>query len=34
MHAPFSEVPLVRHFFEHWSEYPGSKRTPNVAVHW
>lgn len=32
MHSPLSEVPLIRYLFELSTEYPGSKRTPNVAV--
>ena len=32
MHSPLSEVPVIRHFFDHITEYPGNKRTPNVAV--
>jgi hypothetical protein len=27
-----SNIPVIRHLFEHHTEQPGNKRTPNVAV--
>jgi hypothetical protein len=32
LHSPISNIPVIRHFFEHVTEQPGNKRTPNVAV--
>ena len=32
LHSPLSQIPVIRHFFEHTTEYPGNKRTNNVAV--
>ncbi len=32
MHSPMSNIPVIRHLFEHHTEQPGNKRTPNVAV--
>ena len=32
MHSPISNIPILRHFFEYYTEQPGNKRTPNVAI--
>jgi hypothetical protein len=32
VHSPIGDFYLIRDLFEHTTEYPGNKRTPNVAV--
>lgn len=33
-HSPLTEVPILNRLFTYSHPYPGSKRTPNVAITW